>query len=172
MSVQRFSAYHSGDLHKIGLWDDPEGYWVTYADHTRIVAELEQAHAECICHHQNAAHYIGGELQSFHIDGVEFISEQAHAAALAEANNNRIHVGTLYGYEAGLADSKPRILTADGPEPAIGSVVLDATGAAWQKVTRVLWARVDSETNRYWEWIIGFGPVTLIWNGDTDAPVR
>lgn len=67
---------------------------------------------------------------------------------------------------------QPRTLTADDPEPAVGSVVLDATGAAWQKVTRVLWARVDSETNRYWEWVIGFGPVTLIWNGDTDAPVR
>lgn len=43
--IQRFSAYHSGDPHKVGLWADGGGYWVTYADHVEAV---RQARADTI----------------------------------------------------------------------------------------------------------------------------
>ena len=37
--IQRFSAYHSGDPHKVGLWADGGGHWVTYADHVEAVRQ-------------------------------------------------------------------------------------------------------------------------------------
>lgn len=39
MSITRYSAYHSGNPNKLGIWDDPNGHWVQYADH---VAEIER----------------------------------------------------------------------------------------------------------------------------------
>lgn len=42
MSIQRFHAYHSGDPHKVGLWADPEGHWVQYADHVAAVEQAER----------------------------------------------------------------------------------------------------------------------------------
>jgi hypothetical protein len=97
MSVQRFSAYHSGDLHKIGLWDDPEGYWVTYADHARIVAEAGAAvfafHPEWtvtgMCDSDCLACRRLTELITERSAGYEegkADAEQAHAAALAGRN--------------------------------------------------------------------------------------
>jgi len=38
--IQRFSAYHSGDPHKVGLWADGDGHWVTYVDHVAAVAAV------------------------------------------------------------------------------------------------------------------------------------
>jgi len=40
--IQRYSAYHSGDPSQIGLWDDNDGHWVTYADHVEALRQAEQ----------------------------------------------------------------------------------------------------------------------------------
>lgn len=188
MSVQRYGYGPSDYLVPRG-----EGQWVTYADHARIVAEMQQAHAECICHHQNAAHYIGGVLQSFHIDGVEFISEQAHAAALAERDAETpirgehdplcfpairdVRVGdwgpscfTCQVIGMARHAAAPRTLTADDPEPSVGSVVLDCTGKAWaltrQKNGEWWWVTYD-ELGLRWDSLLRLrGPVTLIHDGE------
>ena len=47
-------------------------------------------------------------------------AEQAHAAALAEAVSQERRAWLAAGYK----DGRPRTLTADDPEPAVGSVVL------------------------------------------------
>ena len=68
-------------------------------------------------------------------DNGELVMYDDHERALAEA---AVPAGVWEedsydaGYAAGLA-AKPRTLTADDPEPAVGSVVLDKDGSAWQR---------------------------------------
>ena len=38
--MKRYHAYHSGDPHKIGLWEDAEGHWVQHSD---ALAAIEAA---------------------------------------------------------------------------------------------------------------------------------
>ena len=75
------------------------------ADHARIVAE---ATAEA-----RAA-------ERRHWEARFRNAEQAHAAALAEAVSQERRAWLAAGYK----DGRPRTLTADDPEPAVGSVVL------------------------------------------------
>ena len=98
MSVQRFDAY--------GYMPSPEGKNVRYTDHARIVAE---ATAEA-----RAA-------ERRHWEARFRNAEQAHAAALAEAECpdpsicEREGCVTAAAYQAGLAAFAPRTLTADDP---------------------------------------------------------
>jgi hypothetical protein len=60
----------------------------------------------------------------------------------------------------------PRTLTADSPKPAVGSVVLNPNGVAYELVNRHGgWQMVGDE--RIWTWadVTRFGPVTLIHDG-------
>ena len=94
MSVQRFSAYHSGDPSRIGLWADTEGHWVTYADHARIVAEA------------------GAAVFAFHPEWT--VTGMCDPDCLACRRLTELIAEREKGYEEGKADAAaPRILTAD-----------------------------------------------------------
>jgi hypothetical protein len=87
------------------------------------------------------------------------------AVEKAVRRDRRYMAGHADGYGQGQRDSlAARVLAADDPEPAINSVVLDGTGCAWQRYTRALWRRAGSGDARMWEWVRGFGPVTLIYD--------
>ena len=124
------------------------------ADHARIVAE---ATAEA-----RAA-------ERRHWEARFRNAEAAHAAALADANlrwdaevtralDEGEKIGRLYG-------STPRTLTADDPEPAAGSVVLDKFGTAWQRFAEG-WCCADGRAGQTWAWVCAVGPVTLIHDGE------
>ena len=229
MSVQRFSAYHSGDLHKIGLWDDPEGYWVTYADHARIVAEAGAAvfafHPEWtvtgMCDPDCLACRRLTELITEREKGYEegkADAEQEHAAAWDRAtfdstayeqgkrdaaeearaaerrhwearfrNAEAAHAAALAGsmdecawlwnevdrwIDKYYTDSAPHTLTADDPEPAVGSVVLGRFEISGQRVMAdddetLIWRFSDG--GWYYEWATVqriYGPVNLIHDGE------
>ena len=42
IDMQRYSAYHSGDPHKVGLWANADGEWVLYSDAEAAIAAAEQ----------------------------------------------------------------------------------------------------------------------------------
>lgn len=65
------------------------------------------------------------------------------------------------------------ILTADDPEPPVGSVVLDCEGDAWQRSSLGHeWCVVKSEPELPWRDLnFQLGPLTLVYRGpDTDPP--
>jgi hypothetical protein len=149
MSVQRWDV-------AAGLFTQhPTGGYVTYADHARIVAE---ATAEA-----RAA-------ERRHWEARFRNAEQAHAAALAEGT--RIHGAQLLdAYAKGIAASKPRTLTADDPEPSVGSVAMDRIGVPW--LARIgfggmpVWASAGDTRSASWGRMHElFGPVTLIHDGE------
>jgi RNA:NAD 2'-phosphotransferase (TPT1/KptA family) len=45
--MKRHHAYHSGDPHKIGLWEHPEGHWV---QHSEALEAVDKAYAQAIRH--------------------------------------------------------------------------------------------------------------------------
>lgn len=61
-----------------------------------------------------------------------------------------------------------RVLSASDPEPAVGSVVLDRFGTAWQRIVDeedgIFW--LSTSWDRIYQWssfgVLGHGPVTLI----------
>lgn len=79
-------------------------------------------------------------------DDGEWVRYDDHVAALAE-------VYTLMGgaIESAIEAEQPRTLTADDPEPAVGSVVL-ADGDAWQR-TEAGWTRVGRSGWAAWQFI-------------------
>ena len=123
------------------------------ADHARIVAE---ATAEA-----RAA-------ERRHWEARFRNAEQAHAAALAEAVSQERRAWLAAGYK----DGRPRTLTADDPEPAVGSVVLDKDGTAGQRVYHVygvttIWQFSDDDWCHEWGTVDRVrGPVTLIYDGE------
>ena len=97
-------------------------------------------------------------------------AEQAHAAAVAEANlrwdaevtralDEGEKIGRLYG-------STPRTLAESDPEPAVGSVVLDGNGRAWQRTYVHAWCTYGVGGWTEWESMLRlFAPFTLIHDG-------
>ena len=62
---------------------------------------------------------------------------------------------------------QPRTLTADDPEPAVGSVVLDANGRAWQRTYVHAWCTYGVGGWTDWESMLRlFAPFTLIHDGE------
>ena len=69
-------------------------------------------------------------------------------------------IGRLYG-------STPRTITADDPEPAVGSVVLDGNGRAWQRTYVHAWCTYGVGGWTDWESMLRlFAPFTLIHDGE------
>jgi hypothetical protein len=63
--------------------------------------------------------------------------------------------------------SAPRTLTADDPEPAVGSVVLDGAGCAWQRHADG-WYVVKHSGPESWRYVLGrrwCGPLRLLHDG-------
>ena len=65
--------------------------------------------------------------------------------------------------------SEPVILTADDPEPPIGSVVLDQDGGAWQRLS-LDWCLAGLDDTRGWNGLRKVGPLTLIHRGPEPEP--
>ena len=110
-----------------GIERDGHGPLMFYADHARIVAEME-----------------------------------------ARAGQDGMAMGYKDGYEQGKADAAaPRTLTADDPEPAVGSVVLDGLGQAWQRSgwNDGPWFPTDSMVGCEWPELARV-PITLIHDGE------
>jgi hypothetical protein len=110
MSVQRYYAPPES-----GPWKHPEGWWMKYADHARIVAEMEARWVEIARQVRMAAHQRGAqEAERQHAKALADM-EQAHAAALA---NERLRLSynneTLRSRAAA-----PRTLTADDARAAV-----------------------------------------------------
>ena len=151
VSVQRFDSY--------GYMPSPEGKNMRYADHARIVAEMEQAHAAALAAAVAAAR---AEVVT-----VELVGDYAtgYNAGLIEGDAK----GRREGKRLAEAAAAPRTLTADDPEPAVGSVVLDANGSAWQRdrfIEPNAWALAGlGRPAMEWEWVTHWGPVTLIHDG-------
>lgn len=143
------------------------------ADHARIVAEAtaearaaERRHWEARFRNAEQAHAaaLAEEVQT-HLDSLDILRAE-HAAALAEAY-------TLMGaaVENAIEAEQPRTITADGPEPAVGSVVLGRYEISGQRVMD------DDEETTIWRFSDGgwcyewatvqrmYGPVTLIHDG-------
>ena len=151
MSVQRAEVHWARYL-------DGNRRVVLAADHARIVAE---ATAEA-----RAA-------ERRHWEARFRNAEQAHAAALAEAahtSTERLIAAFDRGYIEGQA-AVPRTLTADDPEPAVVSVVLDKDGTAGQRVytddgVTTIWQFSDDDWCHEWGTVDRVrGPVTLIHDG-------
>lgn len=56
-------------------------------------------------------------------------------------------------------------LTADDPEPPIGSVVLDRDRGMWQRLSLV-WYLAGLDVRRGWNGLRAVGPVTLLYRGE------
>lgn len=160
-------------------WESPDGDFVTYADHARIVAEAGAAvfafHPEWtvtgMCDPNCLACRRLTELITEREKGYEegkAEMEQAHAAALAEAKSEGWEEGHLWRTSAQRAFA-PRTLTADDPEPAVGSVVLDQHGRAWQRedgYPLIRWVSSGDVAGFEWAHVAReFGPATLIHDG-------
>ena len=98
--------------------------------------------------------------------------EQAHAAALEHANAmTRYFANRADNWRDRAEAAAPRILTADDPEPAVGSVVLDKDGTAGQRVytddgVTTIWQFSDDDWCHEWGTVDRVrGPVTLIHGG-------
>ena len=158
MSVQRWKpSWAQGRMIPAGV--HPVDGYVSAADHARIVAE---ATAEA-----RAA-------ERRHWEARFRNAEQAHAAALAEAviDADTIPANLIDAWiEVGRKAAAPRTLTADDPEPAVGSVVLDKDGTAGQRVYHVygvttIWQFSDDDWCHEWGTVDRVrGPVTLIHDG-------
>ena len=144
----------------------PQGYAefvVLYADHTRIVAEAVEREKLATRHETMRADRALTALADM---------EQAHAAALAEAKREGWEEGHLWRNSHRLAFDAPRTLTALDPEPAVGSVVLDVYGAAWQRCKEGWALRGFDPRDNGWAWVAtvglpnSLGPVTLIHDGE------
>lgn len=170
MSVQRYYAPPES-----GPWKHPEGWWMKYADHARIVAEMEARWVEIARQDRMAAHQRGAqEAERQHAKALADM-EQAHAAALADANlrwdaevtralDEGEKIGRLYG-------STPRTLTADDPEPAVGSIVMDRIGDPWRAFIGVggvqVWASAGDIRSASWVNLHRIvGPVRLLHDGE------
>ena len=119
MSVQRWAHYTD-----TGMQPVPEGPWILYADHARIVAEAEQRGRDGVFRIFNSdpkAHSITNEKHVMFCAECHAIrhvyeqgkadAEQAHAAALVEAVSQERRAWLAAGYK----DSLHRTLTADDP---------------------------------------------------------
>lgn len=143
--------------------------YITYADHARIVAEIEGQNWSVV-------HYRKGYEQG------KADAEQAHAAALAEVpdfspqrddESDHEYLSRSIGRCAVTFDPKrgqnaaaPRTLTADDPEPAVGSVVLDPDGDAWQRTRSDKgWVRIGYADRFRWD-DMSYASVTLIHDGE------
>ena len=159
-----------------------DGY-VSAADHARIVAEAGAAvfafHPEWtvtgMCDPDCLACRRLTELITERSAGYEegkADAEQAHAAALAAAahtSTERLIAAFDRGYIEGQA-AAPRTLTADDPEPAVGSIVMDRIGDPWRAFIGYggvqVWASAGDIRSASWANLHRIvGPVTLIHDG-------
>ena len=147
-----------------------EVHWARYLDGNRRVV-LEADHARIVA--EATAEARAAERR--HWEARFRNAEQAHAAALADANlrwdaevtralDEGEKIGRLYG-------STPRTLAESDPEPAVGSVVLGRYEISGQRVMD------DDEETTTWRFSDGgwcyewatvqrmYGPVTLIHDG-------
>ncbi len=123
------------------------------ADHARIVAE---ATAEA-----RAA-------ERRHWEARFRNAEAAHAAALAGSMDECAWLWNEVDrwIDKYYTDSAPRTLTADDPEPAVGSVALDGNGRAWQRTYVHAWCTYGVGGWTEWESMLRlFAPFTLIHDG-------
>jgi len=106
-------------------------------------------------------------------DGHLLGEEKAHRDSVI------VHEGAAEsrGYRRGLA-AAPRTLTADDPEPAVRSVVLDKDGTAGQRVytddgVTTIWQFSDDDWCHEWGTVDRVrGPVTLIHDGEATPQVK
>lgn len=157
MSVQRWT--YDADVGLYCRMDDgnymllPHGTVVVLAaDHERIVAEKDVAWAT---KHSRTI--------------VEM--KQAHAAALAEVDALRFELREAKRWlQTAREVTATRTLTADDPEPAVESVVLDGKGKAWartrEKNGEWWWVTYDEMGLRWDSLLRLLGPVRLIHDGE------
>jgi hypothetical protein len=113
-----------------------------------------------------------------------FVLHTDHIAAVAEAEQRWLHDsleqgyangkshGLLEGYESGYEQGQrdalaKRVLTADDAEPAVGSVVLDANGDAFQRGFGGKWGG-NGYSPVPWKRLFISGPITLIHDGGAE----
>ena len=185
MSVQRWDGAKIAVTEE--LWDSE---FVTAADHDRIVAEAGAAvfafHPEWtvtgMCDSDCLACRRLTELITEREKGYEegkADAEQAHAAALAAAahtSTERLIAAFDRGYIEGQA-AAPRTLTADDPEPAVGSIVMDRIGDPWRAFIGYggvqVWASAGDIRSASWANLHRIvGPVTLIHDGEATPQVK
>lgn len=77
---QRYSAYHSGDPSKVGLWENADGEWVLYTDHVATCAALE---ARILDEYANRDY--DGLTQREHLQRVRRAADGSRADALDAA---------------------------------------------------------------------------------------
>jgi len=95
-------------------------------------------------------------------------AEAAHAAALAGLMDECAWLWNEVDrwIDKYYTDSAPRTLTADDPEPAVGSVVLDGNGRAWQRTYVHAWCTYGVGGWTEWGSMLRlFAPFTLIHDG-------
>ena len=168
-----------------------DGEFVTYADHARIVAEAGAAvfafHPEWtvtgMCDPDCLACRRLTELITEREKGYEegkADAEQEHAAALAEAviDADTIPANLIDAWiEVGRKAAAPRTLTADDPEPAVGSIVMDRIGDPWRAFIGYggvqVWASAGDIRSASWANLHRIvGPVTLIHDGEATPQVK
>lgn len=162
-------------------WDkdgfpDPDGIFVYADDHARIVAEMEQAHAAALAEaaeRQRARDYVSLWARIM-LEDRKYRAALARAALVIRQRLTDSDVFRLTGQHVRLhewetvkplpagAAAAPRTLTADDLEPAVGSVVLDADGDAWQRTPNGWAGPADMGDQDWRDVLICFGPVTLI----------
>lgn len=197
--TEREKGYEEGkadaEQEHAAAWDRATFDSTAYEQGKRDAAEearaAERRHWEARFRNAEQAHAtaLAEEVQT-HLDSLDILRAE-HAAALAgmyelgkadghllgEEKAHRdsviVHEGAAEsrGYRRGLA-AAPRTLTADDPEPAVVSVVLDKDGTAGQRVytddgVTTIWQFSDDDWCHEWGTVDRVrGPVTLIHDGE------
>jgi hypothetical protein len=144
-----------------------DGY-VSAADHARIVAEATAEAAprtltsDCL---HLAEMYVGQSSRDNEYGRRSPVIECLACGAL-RLDDETVPPNRLAGGDFDTS-GQPRTLTADDPEPAVGSVGLDGNGDAWQRSFDGWF--IAGIPSRCWSWhhmVDAFGPVTLIHDGE------
>jgi hypothetical protein len=145
MSVQRWTNTENAVMVAHG-----EGRYVRYDDHVAALA--------------------GGAKWVFAFHPEWTVTGMCHSDCLACRRLTELITERAKGYEEGKQEAAPRTLTADDPEPAVGSVVLDAHGQAWQRedgYPLIRWVSSGDVAGFEWTHVASeFGPVRLIHDGE------
>ena len=171
--VQRWAPFEPMAL----MGRHPDGAFVRYADHARIVAEIEQAHAAALAEaadRQRARDYVT-LWQRLMLEDRKYRDALARAALVIRQRLTDSDVFRLTGQSVRLhewetvkplpADKAvaPRTLTADDPPPSNESVVLDRLAVAHQRIGAGWYPRGSA---RGYLWTDMNFPVTLIHDGE------
>lgn len=153
--MERYAPFAGGSM-----IEDPNGPLVKYDDAQQAIAEAEQRVHD---------HY--GSIQQGYLRGYE--QGQRDERARIRAGVKAIdpvewalnpEPAVLAVIDAG-GKSVPRIITADDPEPGVGSVVLDREGDVWLRFQDGLWRMAGWDAECDFELVWAHSPLRLIHDG-------